>query len=99
MVAIDVVGQILVHSGIELKADAAVQLFQEAFFGPAVPQEEELQTGALAIFAQHFAVAEDASDRFQDRQRLVWLDEGVQAARQMRIGRKSSGHAQRKPIS
>ena len=84
----------LLDRGIELKSDALLQFVQKAVGGPSVPQEQELQAGALAVFAQHVRVAEQFGDAPDHRQHLVPAHERVEARAQIRLGREPAGNAQ-----
>src|SRR5258708_408470 len=44
-------------SGVELKSNPPLQFVQKTLCGPPMPQEEKLQSRALAMFPQHFRVA------------------------------------------
>ena len=58
VIAIDVVGRMLFHRWVELESDAILQFVEKTLGRPSVAQEEKLQAGALAMFAQHVGIAE-----------------------------------------
>jgi hypothetical protein len=60
-----------------------------------VVQEEELEPRLLAALAEDVAVPEDLRDALEHGEGLLPADEGVEAPRQVRVGRKASAHAQR----
>ena len=95
VIAVNVSGRLLRFSRIKLKADPAFQIFQEGFRGPSVAQEQELQTRALTMFAQHIRVAEQLGNSTDHRQNLIPPNKCVEALPQVRLRGESPSHAQR----
>src|SRR5580658_3204745 len=96
VVAMDVGGDFFWLGGIELEADAVLELFQEGVRCPAMLQEKELEAGAFPVLAQDLGFSENFRDTACNGHDLIPLDEGIQASRKVRIGGQSATHAHRK---
>src|SRR5579872_280248 len=95
VIAIDIVGRMLFDCRIELEADAILQFGLKALSGPSVTEEEKLEAGTLAMFAQNIGVAEEFGNSFDDRNNLIPSDKRIQSRAKIRLGRETAGNSQR----
>src|SRR5579872_969656 len=95
VIAIDIVGGMLFDCRIELESDAILQLGLKALGGPSMTQEEKLQTGTLAMFAQNVGIAEQFGNPFDDWNNLIPSDKRIQSRAKIWLGRETAGNAQR----
>ena len=96
VIAVDVVGRALGHRRLELLAEAPLELRLEPVHRPAMVQEEELETGLLAILPKDIAVTEDLRDALDHRGGLSPRHERVEPLGEMRIGGQPAAHPHRK---
>ena len=96
VIAVDVVGRDLGHRRLELLAEAPLELRLEPVHRPAMVQEEELETGLLAILSKDIAVTEDLRDALDHREGLPPRHERVEPLGEMRIGGEPAAHPHRK---
>src|SRR6266550_1283062 len=94
MVTVNIVRRTLFKRWIELESDAVLQFAEKTISSPSVPQEEELQARALAVFAQDVGVAEEFGHALDHRHNLIPADERVQARAEIGLCRKSTGNSQ-----
>ena len=59
VIAQNLVGHLLGHSGQQRKVEPRLEFSQKALGRPALLEEEVFQTGALAVFAQALLVAKN----------------------------------------
>src|SRR5262245_48167924 len=86
VVAVRVVRRILGHAARQRRSEALLDGRKEPVGGPAVVQEQELQTGALAVLPEHVGVAEDLGDRADHRERARLGHERVEPNAEVGIG-------------
>src|SRR5262245_14819852 len=86
VIAVRVVRGVLGHALRQRRAQALLERRPEPVGGPAVVQEQEFQTGALAVLPEHVRLAEDLGDRANDRQRAGRRHERVEPHAEVRIG-------------
>ena len=96
VVAINVVGRMLFHCGIETEPEPLMQLVEKLLSRPSVTQEEELQASALAMLAQNFGVTEQFGDPLDHRHNLTLLNKCIEARTKIRLRRKTSSNTQGK---
>src|SRR5262249_13044981 len=72
---------LLGHSGNEFEAQTPLHFFQETLRGPAMLEEEKLQTRPFAAVTQNRGVAKDLAHRAGNRNHLVPIHEGVEPYR------------------
>jgi hypothetical protein len=88
-------GHLLGHAGQQLEVEPRLEFGEEALGGPAFFQEEVLDAGAVAAFAQALLVAEDFGDGANDADGLIGQDEGVEANGEMGLVGEAAADAQR----
>jgi hypothetical protein len=85
MVAEDIVGHLLGRAGQQLEFEPRLKLGEKAVSGPAFLQEEVLEAGFVAVFAQALLLAEDLRHGAHHGQHLIGKDEGIEANGKVRF--------------
>jgi len=57
-------------------------------------EEKIFHAGAFAALAKNVAIAKDFGNGADDGNDLVWLDEGVEANGEVRLGGEAAGYAE-----
>src|SRR5215472_5292246 len=96
MIAMDGGGGRFVFGGVEFVTELGFNGGEKGFGGPAMLQEKEFESGLFAGLPEDFALLENFGDSADDGNHLVPLDEGVEFYREVGLGGKAAGDAERK---